>query len=83
MGMELEVLEGDITDARTFQNPVSHRVLDTNYVDDTALVADSHASMQETVRQFAEVAENFGLLINHMHSKTVPDSSDTPSADLH
>ena len=81
MGVELEVQEGDITDARRFRNPVSHRVLDTIYADDTALVADSHASMQETVQRFAVVAECFGLLINQ--SKTVvmcavPNASVTP-----
>ena len=62
--MKLEVQEGDITDARRFRNPVSHRVLNTIYVDDTALVADSHASMQESVQRFAEMNECFGLLIN-------------------
>ena len=81
MGVELEVQEGDITNVRRFCNPVSHRVLNTIYVDDTALVADSHASMQQTVQQFAEVAECFGLLINQ--SKTVvthavPNASVTP-----
>ena len=67
--MKLEVQEGDITDARRFRNPVSRRVLNTIYADDTALVADSHASMQESVQRFAEVNECFGLLINQ--SKTV------------
>ena len=67
--MELDVWEGDITNARRFCNPASYRVLDTIYADDTALVADSHASMQETVQQFAEVAECFRLLI--IQCKTV------------
>ena len=62
MGVELEVQEGDITKARIFCNPVSHRVLDTIYADDTALEADSHTSMQETVQRFAEVAECFFFL---------------------
>ena len=81
MGVELEVQEGDITNARRFHNPVSHRVLDTIYADDTALVADSHAGMQETVQQFAEVAECFGLLINQSKTvvmRAVPNASVTP-----
>ena len=36
MGVELEVQQGDITNARRYCNPVSHRVLDTIYADDTA-----------------------------------------------
>ena len=81
MGVELEVQEGDITNARRFRNPVSHRVLDTIYADDTALVADSHTRMQETVQRFAEVAECFGLLINQSKTvvmRAVPNASVTP-----
>ena len=57
MGVEVEVQEGDITNVRRSRNPVNHRVLDTIYADDTVLVADSHASMQEIVQRFAVVAE--------------------------
>lgn len=41
MDVEVEVQEGDITNARRFWKPASHRVLDTMYTDDTALVANS------------------------------------------
>ena len=81
LGVELEVQEGDITNARRFRNPVSHRVLDTIYADDTALVADSHASMQETVQRFAEVAECFGLLISG--DACSAECQCYPSANLH
>lgn len=59
--MELEVQKGDITNAKRIWNPASHRVLDTIYRGNTALVADSHASLQETIQRFAG---SFVLLIN-------------------
>ena len=86
VGVELEVQEGDITNSRRFCDPNSHRVLDTIYADDTALVADYHANMQETVQWFAEVADCFGLLINRNKTlvmRAVPDTSDTPQQDLY
>ena len=55
--------------------------VDTIYADDTTLVADSHASMQETVQRFSEVAECFGLLINQSKTvvmRAVPNASVTP-----
>ena len=81
MGVELEVQEGNITNSRRFCDPNSHRVLDTIYADDTVLVADSHANMQETVQRFAGVADCFGLLINRNKTvvmRAVPDITDTP-----
>jgi len=60
--VELLAEDGDITDTKRFKNPKSHRVLGCTYADDTALLANSHGSMNTAIERFAFVSQKFGMV---------------------
>ena len=64
LGVELLAEDGDITDTKRFRTPKSHQVLDCTYADDTALLTNSHRSMNTAVERFVFVSQKFGMVIN-------------------
>ena len=64
LGVEILVEDGDIMNAKRFQNPRLHKVLDSTYADNTALFANSHSAMNRTIQRFAQVSQEFGMVKN-------------------
>lgn len=63
--LELLAEDGEIIDAKTFKTPKLHQVLDCTYADNTALLANSHRSMNTAIERFSFVSLKFGMVINN------------------